>query len=287
MSSKDLFLLQIKPLIENDLRDVIEKTFSSMKTQRYKTILYFKLLIIMIVYTTSYRELIGLANAIIQHFLGVEKIPSKSAIHWFTKQNLEKANKLLIHIKLNDRLEENQLPTHNLIAKEKFRENVDIIDSFIMELPHGVKSKETQVEKLVLDLKEIVPERDVFETLMSLDEERRSKLLSRFKGSLSSRRFEGDWGKKRGYSWFGGKVFVVVSSRSLMVFVTRASVPDSGVPFSPGSLTLANRGFCNRGLLCRVSGGFGVLRGGVEFFGVYFFEHFRAVRLGFWGFLLI
>ncbi|WP_338604308.1 hypothetical protein V6M85_06145 [Sulfolobus tengchongensis] len=87
--------MQIKPLIEGELKDVIEKTFSSVKTQRYDTTLYFKLLIIMIVYTTSYRELIGLANVTIQHFLGVEKIPSKSAIHWFTKQNLEKANKLI------------------------------------------------------------------------------------------------------------------------------------------------------------------------------------------------
>ncbi|BAB65118.1 putative transposase for insertion sequence element [Sulfurisphaera tokodaii str. 7] len=204
----------------------------------------------------------------VKRFLKVKEIPSKSSLHWFVHKFSDRIKDLLLKVfKLESLVEEEQLPTHHLLAE--FGRDIRLLDSFPVELPNGKKSIETHIEKLLLDLREIDSKRKPHEVLASLDEGKREELFSHFPRDYTVREREGrKWGK----AWFGGKCFAEVSSKTLMVSkveLVLANVSDSRSPIVPNVVTLVERGkVIRRGLE--------VLRSGVEFFGIFLKEHMRC-----------
>ncbi|BAK54386.1 putative transposase for insertion sequence element [Sulfurisphaera tokodaii str. 7] len=202
----------------------------------------------------------------VKSFLKVKEIPSKSSLHWFVHKFGDRIKDLLLKVfrRFESLVEEEQLPTHHLLAEEKFGRDIRLLDSFPVELPNGKKSIETHIEKLLLDLREIDSKRKPHEVLASVDEGKREELFSHFPRDYTVREHEGrKWGK----AWFGGKCFAEVSSKTLMVSkveLVLANVSDSRSPILPNVVTLVERG-----KVIRARKGLEVLRSGVEFFGIF------------------
>ena len=277
---KSKYLLDCEEILKDD---VIRREFEGFKFTQYDPLTYLKMLIVMVLYRESYRGTIELAatNIVVKRFLKVKEIPSKSSLHWFVHKFSDRIRDLLLKVfrRFESLVEEEQLPTHHLLAEEKFGRDIRLLDSFPVELPNGKKSIETHIEKLLLDLREIDSKRKPHEVLASLDEGKREELFSHFPRDYTVREHEGSWGRKWGKAWFGGKCFAEVSSKTLMVSkveLVLANVSDSRSPIVPNVVTLVDRGFVERGKVIRARKGLGVLRSGVEFFGIFLKEHMRC-----------
>ncbi len=181
MPWREKWLTDIKPVLDTlDLERVLGEG----------TLVYLKLLIIMVLYSCSYRDAVKMVNVnvVVAWFVG-RKV-GKSTLHDFVRRVYEVRKKLL---EISFKLEEKCLPNY-LPASAHFLDFIAwLVDSFLLDLPLGKRSVETFREKAELEKKEG-------------NLKKAKKLLSL---GRTKRRFKGKWTKKRGVSHFGLKALIV------------------------------------------------------------------------------
>jgi len=93
-----------------------------------------------------------------------------------------------------------------------------------------------------------------------------AKLLYQYMQCKARRRFKGEFTKKRNRSYFGFKVFILMSLTMLIhaIQVELANFPDNKVGFSHGGYKVVDRGFVGKASTWLI--GFPSFRRYVEFF---------------------
>jgi len=102
-----------------------------------------------------------------------------------------------------------------------------------------------------------------------------AKLLYQYMQCKARRRFKGEFTKKRNRSYFGFKVFILMSLTMLIhaIKVELANFPDNKVGFSHGGYKVVDRGFVGKASTWLI--GFPSFRRYVEFFGIFLSRYWR------------
>ncbi|MCH4816756.1 MAG: IS5/IS1182 family transposase [Saccharolobus sp.] len=220
-------------------------------------------LIVMVVWTCSYRDVRSYyeTDVVVRWFLGECK--SKSEIHRRAKKfrkELKTAFKEYAK-ELEDKLSKfaDYLPSSALFGKVW---KLWCVDSFLLEVPFGKRNKETLKKKFELELrlgryKEAV------------------SMLYRYMKCKMRRRFKGEFTKKRGRSYFGFKVFDLMSPTMIIheIQVELANFPDNKVGFFHSGYKVVDRGFVGMSSTWLI--GFPSFRRYVEFFGIFLKRYWR------------
>ncbi|BCS93643.1 hypothetical protein [Metallosphaera javensis (ex Sakai et al. 2022)] len=125
-----------------------------------------------------------------------------------------------------------------------------LVDSFLLDLPPGKTSLEIMMEKYRLDA-------------VNLGQVEKLKAFVRAKlRARTRRRFQGRWTKKRSRSYFGLKVFPLVSPALFVhgLEVEFANFSDARCRLSRRGLKLVDRGFKERGTFVHPRGPWKYLR---------------------------
>ncbi|BBL46961.1 IS5/IS1182 family transposase [Metallosphaera sedula] len=254
MPSKDKTLFLLQPVVEMVRPRVEEKLPGSFT--------YFKLLVVMIVYCCSLRDAVNLVNTNVVVRLFVGERVGKSTLFDFIGRFARARKDLLREIakELEAKCRQSYLPSSALYEGIEW-----LVDSFLLDLPPGKTSLELVLEKLRLDAMDLGPIARVIAFA-------RAWLRAR-----TRRRFEGTWAKKWSRSYFGLKVFPLISTALFVhgLEVEMANFSDVRCRLSRKGLKLVDRGFRERGTFVHPHGNFKYLRPFVEYFGIFLKQHWR------------
>ncbi|ADX83214.1 IS5/IS1182 family transposase [Sulfolobus islandicus] len=257
MPWREKWLTDIKPVLDTlDLERVLGEG----------TLIYLKLLIVMVLYSCSYRDAVKMVNVnvVVAWFVG-RKV-GKSTLHDFVGRVYEVRKKLL---EISFKLEEKCLPSY-LPASAHFLDFIAwLVDSFLLDLPFGKRSVETFREKAELEKKEG-------------NLKKAKKLLSL---GRTKRRFKGKWTKKRGVSHFGLKALIVISTSLFVrsITVKPANFSDKRFKSPLKGIKIADRGFSpSPTQLIAMEKPFTTLRAHVEFFGTFLYKFWRLYGTTVW-----
>ncbi|QGA53314.1 IS5/IS1182 family transposase [Sulfolobus sp. E5-1-F] len=220
-------------------------------------------LIVMVVWTCSYRDVWCYyhTDIVVRWFLGEPK--SKSEIHRRAKRlRMEIKDVFKKYVKeLETRMNmlNNYLPSSALYGRVG---KLWAVDSFLIEVPFGKTNKETFKKKFELELRR-------------RNYKQAAKLLYHYLNSKVRRRFKGEFAKKRNRSYFGFKVFTLMSPTMIVheIQVEMANFPDNKVGFSVSGYKVVDRGFLGKSSTWLI--GFPSFRRYVEFFGIFLRRYWR------------
>ncbi|BCS93310.1 MAG: hypothetical protein MjAS7_1918 [Metallosphaera javensis (ex Sakai et al. 2022)] len=239
MPFRDKILFLLTPVVEM-VRPRVERRIPGSFT-------YFKLLVVMIVYCCSLRDAVNLVNTdvIVRLFVG-ERV-GKSTLFHFVERFARVRRDLLREIasELEAKCRTVYLPSSALYEGVEW-----LVDSFLLDLPPGKTSLEIMMEKYRLDA-------------VNLGQVEKLKAFVRAKlRARTRRRFQGRWTKKRSRSYFGLKVFPLVSPALFVhgLEVEFANFSDARCRLSRRGLKLVDRGFKERGTFVHPRGPWKYLR---------------------------
>ncbi|XDF44657.1 IS5-like element ISC1234 family transposase [Saccharolobus solfataricus] len=257
MPWREKWLTEIKPVLDAmDLERVLGEG----------ALVYLKLLIVMVLYSCSYRDAVKMVNVnvVVAWFVG-RKV-GKSTLHDFVGRLYGVRKKLL---EISFKLEEKCLPSYLPASAHLVDFMAWLVDSFLLDLPPGKRSVETFREKAELERRDG-------------NLERARKLLSL---GRTKRRFEGRWTKKRGVSHYGLKAVAVISVSLFVrsITVKPANFSDKRFKSPLKGIKIADRGFSPSPtqLIAREKP-FTTLRAHVEFFGTYLNAFWRPYGTTTW-----
>jgi len=230
---------------------------------RLSDLFILRALIVMIVWTCSYRDVRSYyeSDVVVRWFLGEYK--SKSEIHRRAKKFRGEVKTLFKEYakELEGKMSRlaDYLPSSALYGKVG---KLWIVDSFLIEVSFGKRNKETLKKKFELDLRQR-KYREAANTLFF------------YIKCKARRRFKGEFTKKRNKSYFGFKVFNLMSPTMIVheIQVELANFPDNKVGFSRSGYKVVDRGFVGKSSTWLI--GFSSFRRYVEFFGIFLRRYWR------------
>ncbi|WP_287689138.1 IS5/IS1182 family transposase [Metallosphaera javensis (ex Sakai et al. 2022)] len=238
MPSRDKILFLLMPVVEM-LRERVEGRLPGGFT-------YFKLLIV-IVFTCSLRDAVNPVNTDVVVRLFVGERVGKTTLFDFLERFARERKNLLREIArdLEWRCRTMYLPSSALYEGIEW-----LVDSFLLDLPPGKTSLETMMEKYRLDAVSLGPV-DRLKAFV------KARLRAR-----TRRRFQGRWTKKWTRSYFGLKVFPLISPALFVhgLEVEFANFSDARCRLSRRGLKLVDRGFRERGTFVHPRGPWKYLR---------------------------